>query len=51
MSDRQPAPPYLKCPSCGAMNKPGAKPTLEMENGTVTCVSCGTNFKPPKDAA
>jgi transcription elongation factor Elf1 len=36
------------CPACGAFDLPSpAKPTLEREqNGSLTCCSCGHNFRP-----
>jgi hypothetical protein len=38
----------LRCEKCGAMNKPGAKPTLTIEpNGTVSCSACAHNFPLP----
>ena len=44
----------LICPRCKNANKPGAKPMIEVNNGTVTCVACGETWplKPkPRDAA
>ena len=45
--------PYI-CPRCQAANKPGASPTIVLDNGTISCQACGhawTPAKPPKDAA
>ena len=43
----------LRCSKCGGMNKPNAKPMIEINNGTATCVACGATWPitPPKDAA
>lgn len=44
----------LRCEKCGGMNKPNASPTIEINNGTVSCVNCGHTWipkPPPKDAA
>lgn len=40
------------CPKCGDMDKPRAKPTLErQQNGSLLCLTCFTNFYPPKENA
>lgn len=37
----------VRCPMCGAMNLPDAKPTLEPEpDGRLTCTVCSLNFRP-----
>lgn len=41
------------CPRCQNANKPNAKPMIEINNGTITCVGCGHTWplKPRPDAA
>jgi len=45
-----PAPLPIICPRCQSANKPGAKPTIEIDNGTYTCVACGHSWPKPDDA-
>lgn len=42
-----PQPVPIICPRCASADKPGAKPTMEINNGTVTCVGCGHTFTIP----
>jgi hypothetical protein len=42
----QPIP--LVCPTCGAMNKPDAKPVIIQESdGSWSCTYCGSTFRRP----
>jgi hypothetical protein len=36
----------IMCPRCQMIDKPGAKPMLEINNGSVTCIGCGHTFVP-----
>jgi Zn ribbon nucleic-acid-binding protein len=48
MTDRHPEPPLpVVCPNCLAMDKPHAKPVIEVNNGTYTCVACGHSWRKP----
>lgn len=36
-----------RCPVCGGMDTPGASPTIEINNGTYTCIACGWSWPIP----